>query len=132
VSGASDDSSDVRSVAVVVVRRRQEIHEISKVQHALRREIVVRRGDARIDHRDAYAGPIETEVLMNPTRADGCSGSIHRPAHRPIQAHRLDFRPGGKRVERRIRDLRHMTGSRREPPANGAADATNERFDRVT
>ena len=74
-AGARNDSGHVRAVPVVVVRNGLMGDEVGPVHDPARTQIVVRRRNARVDHRDADSGAIHAEVFAQPARADERSGA---------------------------------------------------------
>ena len=117
VSAAGDDSSDVRAVAVVVVRLRLILDEVGKMHDAIAGEIVVPRGDAGIDDRDANAGTIDPEVFANPLRANRRARAFHRSLNRAVEADGSNAWPTGQRFERAVGDDGHLTAHQAEATA---------------
>ena len=93
VAVARDDAGDVRAVAVVVVRLPTgNSTKSTNCDDARGAEIVVPVGDAGIDDRDADAGAVEPEGFMDPVRADGRAGALHRPV--TGRSRRMGVTPG--------------------------------------
>jgi hypothetical protein len=115
-------------VAVVVVGCRLEADEIHEPRHAVRSEVVVPGGDARVDDRDADAGAVEAQGLADEGGADRGARALERAADTAVQAdpgHAGQFREG---LERGIGHVGDLRADRGEPAARGPADAANERI----
>ena len=59
-------------------------------------------GHARVDDRDADAGAVEAERILDPGRADGRTGALQRPVHRAVEADAVHAGQARKRGQRRV------------------------------
>ena len=93
---ASDDASHVRTVTVLVVRRRHSVDEVDELRYALSDavdgEVVVPARDPRIDQRDADSCPIDAEALSDRHGASRLAGTFHRADDSTIERYALDDR----------------------------------------
>ena len=111
------------AVTVVVVGAGLEVDEVDEPRDTGRAQVVVPRGDAGVDDRDADATPVVSEIFANPGGADRGAGPLERALHAAIEADPGDARKRGKRFECRVRNLGDLAADERETTAQGAAQA---------
>src|SRR5262245_61398883 len=71
-------------------------------------------GDARVDDRNTDARAVETQSVVNPSRADRGAGPLQRALDTAVQADAGDARRPRERVERCIGNIRDLTAHQRE------------------
>jgi hypothetical protein len=128
-AAAGDDAGDVRAVAVVVVGFglsapcRDEVGEMRDPAF----EVVVPRGDARIDGRDADAPSVEAETIRDPAGPDRRGCVLKRAADGPIEADRGDLRLARQPLEGGVGDSRDLAAEPRDEASRDAVDGVNQR-----
>ena len=128
---ARDDAGDVRAVPVVVVGAGLEVHEVDKPRDAAGSEVVVPVGHAGIDDRDADAGAVEAERILDPGGADRRAGALQRAVHAPVETDAVHPRQARERSERRVGNARDQAAAAGKAAPQRAAEAPDEGVGRV-
>src|SRR5687768_4217177 len=125
VSVAGDDPGDVCAVAVAVMCYRQVIHKIHEADDAVWPEVVVPAGNAGIDDRDAYAGAVVAQLLVDPGGTDRYRASLHRSRNFAVERNRLDLWPPREPAEGVVRNLGNLPADGAEESARPSAGGAN-------
>ncbi len=101
-------------MAVVVVRQRAPVHEVHELRNALIAvrihlrgfvgEVVVPGGDARVDHRDADAGAVDTEALHD-VGAYRDAGPVVVRLDRPVEVDAENLPVASQLLEQLVRHI---------------------------
>ena len=139
VAVARDDAGDVRTVSIIVVRRRDAVDEIDEGRDALvaegvraaraARQVVVPRRDAGVDDRNADARAGVTERLLNGPRTDRDRGAVVVLERRPIVVDAKRARIRRQAAQQTVRQIENRSVQKTEVAvASGKAPERSREF----